>query len=196
MPDEKHLKRLLRCIRAGDEQAFRKLFEQYSSTVYSFSMKLTRRAEQAEEIVQDVFMKLWVRRESLDEIENFPAYLFTVTKHLALNILRQKAIESRAKAVLQQIQEGSHCETEETVVLRDYEQLLDRAIRHLPPQQRVVYSLCRHEGLRYEEVAQRLKISRLTVKAHMHQALRTIKSQFADIVRVSVVFLPLLPAVG
>lgn len=192
MLEEKNLRRLFSRIGIGDERAFRQLFEQYSSTVYSFSLKLTRSADQAEEIVQDVFLKLWVRRATLVQIENFNAWLFTVTRHQALNILRQKAIEGRAKLVLQQHSPQTHCDTEETVVLRDYQQLLDRAIRRLPPQQQLVYSLCRRDGLPYDEVAARLNISRLTVKTHMQQALRTIRSQLTELVRLSATILLLL----
>jgi RNA polymerase sigma-70 factor (ECF subfamily) len=63
-------------------------------------------------------------------------------------------------------------------------------IRKLPPQQQLIYSMCRHEGLQYDEVAQRLKISKLTVKTHMQQALKTIKTQFAHIMRFGLLFIP------
>lgn len=192
MSEVKQLRRTLQRIKNDDEHAFRQLFRKFSSTVYSFSLKLTRSESQAEEIVQEVFLKLWVRRDTLTAIDNFGAYLFTMTRHLALNVLKHKAIEARAKALLAEATPAGHCETEDIVVYRDYEQLLDKAVRHLPPQQQTVYRLCRHEGLQYEEVARRLKISRLTVKTHMQQALRTIRSQFTGIVRISIIFLPML----
>lgn len=179
-------------VTTGDERAFRQLFQLFSSTVYSFSLKLTRSPVQAEEIVQEVFLKLWIHRERLQRIDNFSAYLFTATKHHAFNVLKHRAIEERAKKILHKEQVDSHCDTEDTVVLRDYQQFLDQAISDLPPQQRLVYRLCHLEGLRYEEVARKLNISSLTVKTHMHQALRTIKSQFADIVRVGILLLPIV----
>jgi RNA polymerase sigma-70 factor (ECF subfamily) len=77
-----------------------------------------------------------------------------------------------------------HCETEETVIYQDYQNILNQAIDRLPPQQKLVYGLCHGEGLKYEEAAQRLHISRLTVKTHMQQALRTIKSHFSHVIQV------------
>jgi RNA polymerase sigma-70 factor (ECF subfamily) len=191
MQEIKDIKHLLDRLTKNDAQAFRQIFRAYSDRVYSFSLKLTRSQIAAEETVQEVFMKLWVNRASLAGIENFQAYLYTITRNLVFNSLKRSAIEAQVKATLMQELDKKHSDTEETVIHRDYQQLLNRAISHLPPQQRLVYSLCHQQGLRYEEVAQQLNISRLTVKTHMQQALRTIKSQFAHIIRVSFLFISL-----
>jgi RNA polymerase sigma-70 factor (family 1) len=188
MPEIKDIKGLLDQLSKNDEHAFRLIFHAFSDRVYSFSFRLTRSQETAEEMVQEVFLKIWINRGSLAGIENFNAYLYTMTRNLAFNTLKRMAIEEKAKTTLQRELTDKHFDTEETVIHRDYQQLLHRAISHLPPQQRLVYSLCHQEGLRYEEVAQRLNISRLTVKTHMQQALRTLKSQFAHFARMGVLF--------
>lgn len=189
MQEVKDIKNLLNRLSKNDEHAFRLIFHAFSDRVYSFSFRLTRSQETAEEMVQEVFLKIWINRESLVSIDNFNGYLYTVTRNLAFNTLKRLSIEEKAKHTLQREFADKHSDTEETVIHRDYQQLLNRAISHLPPQQRLVYSLCHQEGLRYEEVAQRLKISRLTVKTHMQQALRTLKSQFAHVLRVGVILL-------
>lgn len=191
MQEVRDIKNLLDRLSKNDEHAFRLIFHAFSDKVYSFSFRLTRSQETAEEMVQEVFLKVWINRASLAAVDNFNGYLYTVTRNLAFNILKRLSIEEKAKHTLQREFADKHSDTEETVIHRDYQQLLNRAISHLPPQQRVVYSLCHQEGLRYEEVAQRLKISRLTVKTHMQQALRTLKSQFAHVLRVGIVFLSL-----
>jgi RNA polymerase sigma-70 factor (family 1) len=188
MQEIKDIRNLLSRLSKNDEHAFRLIFHAFSGKVYSFSLRLTRSQETAEEMVQDVFLKIWVNRASLADIENFNGYLYTITRNLAFNTLKRMSVEEKAKTTLQRELTDKHFDTEETVIHRDYQQLLNRAISHLPPQQRLVYSLCHQEGLRYEEVAQRLKISRLTVKTHMQQALRTLKSQFAHVVKLGVVF--------
>jgi RNA polymerase sigma-70 factor (family 1) len=189
MKETKDTKTLLDQLSKSDEQAFRQLFHLYSDRVYSFSLRLTRSGITAEEMVQEVFLKIWVNRKSISSIEDFPSYLFIVTKNLTLNSLKRRALEEKAKITLVRELARKHNDTEETVIYRDYEQLLKETVSHLPPQQRLVYSMCHQEGLQYEEVAQRLKISRLTVKTHMQQALKTIKTQFARVIQVSLLFI-------
>ncbi len=191
MKEGKDIKELLQKLSENDETAFRQIFYLFSDKVYSFSLRLTRSRGTAEEMVQEVFLKIWIGRASLGVIDNFGSYLFIITKNLALNALKRKVIEEKAKAAFINESPRTSCETEEAVIYDDYEQLLNNTINHLPPQQRLIYSMCRQEGLQYEEVAQRLKISRFTVKTHMQQALKTIKVQFTHIIRISVLFIPL-----
>lgn len=192
MKETKDIKNLLDQLSKNDEQAFRQLFHLYSNRVYSFVLRLTRSRVIAEEMVQEVFLKIWINRSSVSAIDNFSSYLFIVTKNLALNVLKRRSMEEKAKVILGRELVRKHDDTEETVIYRDYEQFLKETIDHLPPQQRLVYSMCRQEGLQYEEVAHRLKISPLTVKTHMHQALKTIKTQFSRIIQVGLIFVSLM----
>jgi RNA polymerase sigma-70 factor (family 1) len=168
---------LLNQIAAGDEQAFRQLFEQYSHKVFVFALRLTRSQSVAEEIVQDVFLKIWLHRQELISITYFPSYLYTITRNHSFNILKKIGREVSTREKLGRSLTDVHNETEEAVIYHDYQNILTDAINRLPPQQRLVYSLCHLEGFKYEEVARQLKISRLTVKTHMQQAIRSIKSR-------------------
>lgn len=180
MPSD--IKYLLSRISEGDESAFSEIFHRYSGKVYAFSLKLTQSETVAEEIVQEVFLKIWVHRTSLVSIEFFPSYLYTITRNHAFNVLKRLAREEHAKAVLEKQLSEAHTETEETIIYQEYQNMIDKVINDLPPQQKLVYSLCHQEGLKYEEVARRLHISRLTVKTHMQQALRTIKSHLSGMI--------------
>jgi RNA polymerase sigma-70 factor (family 1) len=179
---------LLTQIAVGDEHAFR-ILNTYSSRIFGYAIKLTKSQDLSEEIVQDVFMKIWINRSTIGEIQNIEAYLITLTRNHAFNVLKRVAIEEIAKAKLSKKLEEAHHETEEAVNFHESQAILNNAIDRLPPQQRLVYSLCHEEGLKYEEVAQRLNISRLTVKTHMQQALRTLKANFSGFAAVVVVFL-------
>jgi RNA polymerase sigma-70 factor (family 1) len=181
MKASKDIKTLLNHLSKNDEDAFREIFVLFSDQVYSFSFKLTRDRITAEEMVQEVFLKIWIKRSTLNEIENLSSYLFIITKNLVLNVLKRKAFEERAKAIFIVEAEKVRCDTEEKVIHDDYERILNKTVSQLPPQQKLIYAMCHHEGLQYQEVAQKLKISRLTVKTHMHQALKTIKAQFGSI---------------
>jgi RNA polymerase sigma-70 factor (family 1) len=186
------LKYLLLNIAAGDEKAFRQIFDLYSSKIFLFALKLTHSKSTAEEIVQEIFMKIWDNREKLSSVEFFPSYLHTITRNHAFNVLKRLAIEANANARLVAQLPVHHTETEDAIIGSDYETLLGRIVENLPPQQRKVYGLCHQEGLKYEEAAERLNISRLTVKTHMQSALRTIKSQFGHIIQYCLVCLTML----
>lgn len=188
-PDQKDDRYLLDRIAVGDQHAFREIFNSWSGKVFGFALKLTHSKSLSEEIVQDVFMKIWINRESLEAIQSFPAYLFTLTRNHTFNNLKRIAIEEAARIKLGKKLTESNYDTEETINFRESERLLNQAISKLPPQQRLVYSLCQQEGLKYEEVAQRLNISRLTVKTHMQQALRSIKNHFSGFVGAWIIFL-------
>ena len=190
MKESKDIHDLLYQLSKNDETAFRQVFQLFSNRVYSFSLRLTKCKTSAEEMVQEVFMKIWINRGKMHTIEDFSSWLFIITKNLVLNSIKRNAIEEKAKATFAIEAATNHSDTEEKVILEDYERILNETINHLPPQQRLVYSMCHQEGLQYEEVAQRLKISRLTVKTHMHQALKTIKSQFSHIIHA--VLIPIL----
>lgn len=181
MQEHADIRNLLLRISQSDQLAFRILFRAYSNRVYGFALKLTRNAITAEEIVQDIFMKLWINRESVNSIEQFSAYLFTITRNHTFNVLKKVAIEATAKNHLSKELSEAHRDTEEAIQYHESQRILNEAISNLPPQQKLVYSLCHNEGLKYEEVAQRLNISRFTVKTHMQQALRTIKSHFLEV---------------
>lgn len=178
------LKFLIHQVSEGDSQAFREVFEEYAPRVYSFALKLTHSSATAEEMVQDVFLKIWQNRKSLCDIDHFPAYLYVMTRNMALNVMKRMALEENVKISMAREIGASHSDVEDEFILRDYRHLLNRAIEGLPPQQKLVYSLCYGEGLKYEEVAQKLHISRLTVKTHMQHALRNIKGHFKTIVRI------------
>jgi RNA polymerase sigma-70 factor (ECF subfamily) len=174
-----NLNNLINLVAQGDQKAFGDLFRLFSSKVYVFAFRLTHSKPLAEDVLQEVFIKIWENRVALKKVEYFPSYLYAVTRNHSFNILKKMALELKAKTYLADHQETADRQTEETVIYRDHQHILNRLVDQLPPQQKLVYSLCHGEGLKYEEAAQRLKLSRLTVKTHMQHALRTIKSNFS-----------------
>lgn len=138
-------------------------------------MYLTHSEFLAEEITQDVFLKIWMKKEQLAGIEYFNAWLKTVAHNVAVNKLRRIAQE---KLILERIAketEHSSNHTENTVISQEYERILKEAIAQLPPQQQKVYLMSRQQGLKYEEIARELQISIHTVKEHMKKSLKSIR---------------------
>lgn len=163
-------------IAEGDQEAFTLFFEAFKNKIYSFSFAFTHSAETAEEITQDVFIKVWANRESLSEIENMDAWLSTVTRNLCFNYLKKLARERKAKDILLKTQNETEDNVEQYLSYKDKASQVSEAIEQLSPQQRLIFSLNRDKGLKNEEIAHQLNLSPNTVKTHMVTALRKIRS--------------------
>lgn len=164
---------LLCRIAEGDETAFAQLFRAYHQRLGAYVFRLTASKLATQEIVQDVFVKVWVKRAALMEISNFDAYLFTAVRNHVFNYLRNMARERTRQADLVEslaappvLQSGAD---------EDYHALLDEAVAQLPQQQQRVYRLHKQEGLSHAEIAARMQLSVETVKKHMSLALRAIR---------------------
>ncbi|MGF7232882.1 RNA polymerase sigma factor [Arachidicoccus sp.] len=164
---------LLQRISKGDENAFSCLVNQYSDLLGNYIFGLTHSREQAEEIVQDVFLKIWMTRESLSQVKNFRVWLYVVSKNQSLNALR-KTIRDRIKR--QEWQEDiAFANTEHTDDWKEQQLgLIDQAITLLPPQQKRAYLLSRKNGLKYKEIGQEMNLSPQTVKKYIQIAVHSI----------------------
>lgn len=184
---------LLALVAKGDQRAFTELFDAYYKQLGEYVYKLTESIEVTEEIVQDVFIKIWLKKQSILEIENFCYYLFILSKNQTLNHLRKQANEKvKQMEWLKQSEEQDI--PDEPNVTEGYRALMDAAIEKLPPQQKKVYKLSREERLKHEEIAKILNISPETVKKHIKLALRFIKTELSsqnDVVIVSILSTPL-----
>lgn len=160
---------LLQRIASGDEQAFRDLAYTYHSRLKGFVFNMTQSPEQTEEVVQDVLLKIWMVRKTLVEVTNFQTFLFVITRNMAVNAMRS-AIRQRvrhAKWQREQPDAFNEINSGDDMVLSD---LVEEAINALPPQQQQAWLLSRREGLKYEQIAEKMAISRETVKRHISLA--------------------------
>lgn len=178
MPD--HLtnneKILLLKVAEGDENAFSTLFKTYYNHLGEYILRLTECQQLTQEIVQDVFLKIWLNRSSLAGIDCFKGYLLVVARNHAFNCLKQIARERtrKKKWVNTVLHHASH--TIEDTDIYDPGCLIDKAVELLPSQQKKVYTLSRKDGIRQQEIARELNISHETVKKHMVLALRFLKN--------------------
>ena len=140
-------------------------------------LRLTGSPEQAEDIVQDVFMKLWNDRAQLAEIENINAWIFTMAQHKAINSFRKVLRQELAIQELLKSTENISSSNEHNLTLKEAENILARAVELLPQQQKLIYQMSREHGLKHEEIARQLNLSPGTVKNHMIRALKTLRSQ-------------------
>lgn len=169
-------KLILAKIAKGDQQAFGILFNFYRNKVFGYALTILQEDTAAEEIVQDVFIKLWIKRKTLLTIENFGGFLRTTTRNETLNALKKIASEQKNYQIANQNTSDIDSGTENEIQFRETKKLLDSAIEKLPPQQKLIYNLCHIEGLKQRDVAEKLNLSPLTVKTHLRDAVKSIKN--------------------
>ncbi|WP_184548831.1 RNA polymerase sigma factor [Mucilaginibacter sp. FT3.2] len=169
---------------AGDESAFDMIYETYCSKVYRLAFRFLKDAEQSEEIVQECFLNLWLSRQKLNPEGNIWLYLYVIAKRLSLNALRQICQSRQLTEQLINHITTAHNNTEEDVLMHDLEQFAEQIINKLPKQQQLIFRLSRVEHLTHKEIADQLHISPNTVKNHMVEALKTLKSQlqYSDLI--------------
>jgi len=170
---------LLSLIAKGDEQAFTKLFDHYRNRIYGIAFKLTHSVTISEEIVEDVFLKIWLKRNDLENIQNFQAYLFTIIRNDAYKALKQIARNYKKVVLLNDNEQSqSYNNSENYLIEKEYSSLLQKAIERLPRQQKQVYTLIKEQGLKRDEAADFLHLQPETVKFHLAQAMKNIRLFF------------------
>ena len=167
-------------LREGDEAAFRLVFECYNRRLYLFAYKFLKNREQSEEVVQETFLNLWNSRKTVREEYPISCLLFTIAKRLTLNLLRKASKQLTIREELWRSISETHNETEETILGLDLKKFAEKVVLTLPKQQQTVFRLSRYDNLSYDEIAEKLNISRNTVKNHLVQALKNLRYHFSD----------------
>lgn len=167
---------LIRRLRAGDERALEQLFREHYSTMVTVVRRIVFAPDVAEELVQDVFFKVWRKREELAEIDTFRTYLIRAARNTALNHLRRQKLEHAHEE--REAVKGEPMTVEATddgAAAGELGEAVNRAIDRLPPRCREVFLLSRDTGLTYGEIATELGISIKTVETQMGRALKTLR---------------------
>jgi RNA polymerase sigma-70 factor (family 1) len=174
---------LLRQIAEGDEKAFAILVSHYWNNIYGQALTYLKSTHQAQDIVQEVFIKVWEKREMLLQIERFDSFLFIMARNHIISELRKKLASPLDPDVVDSYKE-ERVLPDQQLSFKQLQQHLKRAIELLPTQQRTAFLLSRDEGLSYEEIATQMDLSRETVKKHICRALnflRTYMRTHADV---------------
>lgn len=166
---------LIRRVIQGDKDAFREIYDHYRGNIFSYACHLTKSKETAHEIVQMVFIRLWLKREQINPDLHFGAYIKKITLHHVLNFIKKTAREQQLQEQVYERMEVIRNSSEEELLLKELQQVYRAAIDRLPPQKKLIFCLSRHDELTHEEIAQRLKISKNTVNNHLVEALRLVR---------------------
>ena len=167
-------KELIILLKEGDEKAFTTLYRRYWSKVYNFSRLYLSSILEIEEVVQEVFVKVWESRSLLREDDNFKGFLFVITRNLVFNQFRRSFNENAYKlTVLSSIM--PYYNLEEELTAADLQEFIEKMVKELPPRQQEVFNLSRNAHLTYKEISIHLNISEKTVERHINEALKFLK---------------------
>lgn len=163
-------------LKSNSSSAFQALFEKYSQRIYRFSLGYLKSTQEAEEIVQDVFLRVWKAREELLVERSFESYLFTIAKNTILNTIR-KANYEKAYLEYSSLHSNKNSLLDEELDFKELDRIYRQAIEKLPARRKEVYRLSRDNGLSNREIANELGISVKTVENQMTAALSAIKKE-------------------
>jgi RNA polymerase sigma-70 factor (family 1) len=167
-------------IREGDVVAFTQLYKQYSAQMYNNVLKLVKDELVAEEIVQEIFTRIWQKRSILNFEQSVIAYLYRVGRNLVNDFYRKLQRDQVMYDHFKAVATEHYTHIEEALQLHENERIMKKALSGLPPQQKKVYELCKLDGHTYKEASAMLGISPNTVKDHLSKANQFVKNYLLD----------------
>jgi RNA polymerase sigma-70 factor (family 1) len=167
---------LFQLIAEGDENAFRMIFHRYNKKFYPFILSLLKSEEDARDVIQDIFLKLWVQKDSLSAIENPGAWLRTLSSNAAYDFLRKAATYQTKRMNLQGLTEENPSEFWQKWDAKETREILNEAIEKLPLRRRQIFKLSKIDGYSRKEIAEKLDISENTVRNQLVEAVDFVQT--------------------
>ncbi len=175
-------------LQQRDEKAFEQVFKTHFKSLHGYAISILQDESAAEEMVQNVFYKLWDRSEHINISGPIAAYLYRAVNNSCLNHLKYKKIRYGHQMTVIHRGENTTVSASESIQLKELQEKLREAMQGLPEQCRTVFQLSRFESLRYREIAEKLGISVKTVENHMGKALKTLREKLADFLVLILLF--------
>lgn len=176
---------IITAIRQGQEPAFEQMFRTYYERLCHHATKVLRDADEAEEMVQTVFLGIWEKRQELDINQSLKAYLYRAVHNHCLNRIKHYGVRETHRQHTLYAQSDHYEDVEEAIEGSELEARIALIVRNLPEQCQVIFRLSRFEELKYQEIADRLGLSIKTVENQIGKALKIMRRELAD-------YLPLL----
>ncbi len=180
---------LLLLLQKGDRVAFYNIYERYCKRLYGFVLRYIKREEDAEEIVQEVFVRLWEARDKIDVCSSFDSFLFTIAYNNTMSLFRKRIREKKYMEYLKSIQQiDSAPDIIDKIHFNELNDNLQTLLNELTPRQQDIFRMSREEGLTHEEIAKELGISLNTVKKHISNTLLFLKNHLNRELVISTLF--------
>ena len=173
-----------RVVATGDYHAFRELFTHHYRSLCNYAMRVVVTREIAEEVVSDVFVKLWKNREQIEVHTSFQAYIYRAVRNQALDYLKLRIHRQNERESLDSVQwnmtHADHFSPADELSFNEFYEYVEGCIQALPRQCQLIFRLSREEGLRYRDIAERLAISVKTVETQMSRALKVLRERVPE----------------
>lgn len=171
---------LVERLREGDVEAFDQVYQRYAGKLYAFSLKYLKSKEEAEELVQSVFLKVWENQKKLKKETSFKSYLFTIAYNEICNIFRRRKYQQSFFANLGIESTEASGETEEQIDFLFVKEQVDQIVAQLPEKYRTVFFKSRQEGKSTKEISDELNLSKGTVDNYISESLKFIRTNLKD----------------
>jgi RNA polymerase sigma-70 factor (family 1) len=175
---EKESKIEIQRLRAGDEQVYLDIYHRYNKRLYSFAFQYLKSHELAQDVVQEVFIKLWEHRQEINT--SAKGFLFTSVRNHVLNMIRNNRRKTLKKIQIEQERKRPVNKTEEVILYSEYQRILAMGVDELPVGKREIFDLKTVQGLSNDEIASKLDITINTVKSQYYQASKFIKKYLEE----------------
>lgn len=172
--------RLIELIREGDPLSFEILFQKYYVRFYNFVLNLTKNPQTAEDIVQNVFMKIWINRKNLCPDQSIHNYIYVLSKHEVLNHLRDRKVYTQVERLVM-AEQPYEAVTDQNMDLKELDDRIRKFIAAMPEQRRKVFLLSRYRGMGNKAIAELMGLSVRTVDRHINLALTSLRKEFLKI---------------
>lgn len=166
---------LLGMLRSGDKAALNEIYKRYQGILYSHAFRRFPDREEVRDVVQDIFINLWNNREHLQVDTSLAAYLYTSTRNRLLNIIRHQKVQDAYVHSLQNFIDKGENITDEKLREKELIHLVEQEVAALPAQMRLIFEMSRHLNMSHQQIAEELKLSPLTVRTQVRNALRILK---------------------
>ena len=166
-------------IKNDNKLAFEAVFKLYYQQLCVLAYTILKEREEAEEIVQEAFVKIWERRHRIELKSSIRNYMYSTVRNSCFNYLKHQSVERDYETAIKRGNDSYNL-VEEEVVGKELNVIINKTIEQLPEKRREIFELSRYEGLKYSEIAERLNISIKTVEAQMGQALKYLKTHLRD----------------
>ncbi len=190
LKDIKSNTELVKLLKKGDMAAFDALYNKNCHKLHQFVFMYLKQEEDAEEIVQEVFIKIWQIREKIDVYSSFQSFLFTIAYNATMSLLRKRLRETKSREYLISLQQiVADDQVIDEIQFNELNQKVQNLLNQLTPRKKEIYLLSRENGLTHEEIARKLNISESTVNNHLVTTLKFLKLHIGRSLAINILFI-------
>jgi RNA polymerase sigma-70 factor (ECF subfamily) len=172
--------KFMRGLKNGDKKIFEEIYRSYYPRLFNYCLSYIGNPEDAQEIIQTIFLRLWIRRDEIKINLSLKAYLYSATKNESLNYLNHNKVKDKYSQFKMEAEKPLQENIQQKLEKEELERLIKRAILKLPDKRRKIFELSRFDGLKYDDIAKKLSVSVKTVETQMSKALKSLRKSLKD----------------